>query len=313
MFKRLIFVVFIAFFSTFLCFSMLYFSKGSIAYAKGTNAISLEAKERLEKSFDLDKPLLKQYSSWLFKALRGDFGVSLIHGEEIVSLIKERFFNTLILSLSAFFVLFLASLTLGILCLLYPNSLLEKLIHILSMSFLALPSFALALVFILFFAVFLQILPSSGTTDIDFEDDVLNRINHLILPICVLVLSHLAVFMQVAKTSLLESYEKPFILSAYARGLSQIRIILHFTLKHALSPIISYFGACALSFMMSAYVVESVFAYGGLGNLMIESIIFKDYPVVLALVFVSVLLAGFFTFLADLICLFLNPRLRGIN
>ena len=65
--------------------------------------------------------------------------------------------------------------------------------------------------------------------------------------------------------------------------------------------------------MMSAYVVESVFAYGGLGNLMIESIIFKDYPVVLALVFVSVLLAGFFTFLADLICLFLNPRLRGIN
>ncbi|MBS4313749.1 ABC transporter permease [Campylobacter vulpis] len=313
MFKRLIFVIFIAFFSTFLCFSMLHFSKGSIAYAKGTNAVSLEAKERLEKSFGLDEPLLKQYGSWLFKALRGDFGVSLIYGEEIFSLLNERFLNTLILSFVALLILFFSSLGLGILCLLYPNSFLEKLIYILSMSFFALPSFALSLVFILFFAVFLQILPSSGTADIGFEDDILSRIKHLVLPVCVLVMSHLAVFTQVAKTSLFESYEKPFILSAYARGLSQIRIVLHFTLKHALSPVISYFGACALSFMMSAYVVESVFAYGGLGNLMIESIIFKDYPVVLALVFISVLLAGFFTFLSDLICLFLNPRLKDIN
>ena len=202
---------------------------------------------------------------------------------------------------------------LGILCLLYENSFLEKLINVICMSFFDLPSFALALVFILFFGAFLQILPSSGTADIGFEDDMLNRITHLIMPVSVLVLSHLAVFTQVARTSLFESYEKVFILNAYARGLSQKRIILHFTLKHALSPVISYFGACALSFMMSAYVIESVFSYGGLGNLMIESIIFKDYPVVLALVLVSVLLAGVFTFLADLICVFLNPRLKGVD
>lgn len=313
MFKRLIFVVFIAFFSTFLCFVMLHFSKGSIAYAKGINTTTLEAKERLEKSFGLDEPLLKQYGSWLSKALRGDFGISLIHTEDVFSLIKERFLNTMILSFSSLFILFFTSLMLGILCLLYENSFLEKLINVICMSFFALPSFALALVFILFFGAFLQILPSSGTADIGFEDDMLNRITHLIMPVSVLVLSHLAVFTQVARTSLFESYEKVFILNAYARGLSQKRIILHFTLKHALSPVISYFGACALSFMMSAYVIESVFSYGGLGNLMIESIIFKDYPVVLALVLVSVLLAGVFTFLADLICVFLNPRLKGVD
>ncbi|TNB56993.1 ABC transporter permease [Campylobacter helveticus] len=313
MFKRLIFVVFIAFFSTFLCFVMLHFGKGSIAYAKGTNTTTLEAKERLEKSFGLDEPLLKQYGSWLSKALRGDFGISLIHTEDVFSLIKERFLNTMILSFSSLFILFFTSLMLGILCLLYENSFLEKLINVICMSFFALPSFALALVFILFFGAFLQILPSSGTADIGFEDDMLNRITHLIMPVSVLVLSHLAVFTQVARTSLFESHEKVFILNAYARGLSQKRIILHFTLKHALSPVISYFGACALSFMMSAYVIESVFSYGGLGNLMIESIIFKDYPVVLALVLVSVLLAGVFTFLADLICVFLNPRLKGVD
>lgn len=309
MFKRLIFVIFIAFFSSFLCFAMLHFSKGSVVFAKGGNTISLESKQRLEANFGLDKPLLEQYGSWLFRAFKGDFGFSFISGESVFSLVKERIFNTLILSLSALGILFILSVALALLCLLYENSLLDKVISFISMSFLALPSFALALLFILFFGVFLQILPTSGTSDIGFEDDFLNRLSHIILPLSVLVLSHLAVFMQVARNSLIESHHKPFILNAYARGLKRSRIFLHFTLKYALTPIISYFGACALSFMMSAYVVEGVFSYTGLGNLMIQSIIYKDYPVVLALVFMSVLIAGFFTLMADCLCKLINPRI----
>lgn len=288
---------------------MLHFSKGSVVFAKGGNTISLESKQRLEANFGLDKPLLEQYGSWLFRAFKGDFGFSFISGESVFSLVKERIFNTLILSLSALGILFILSVALALLCLLYENSLLDKVISFISMSFLALPSFALALLFILFFGVFLQILPTSGTSDIGFEDDFLNRLSHIILPLSVLVLSHLAVFMQVARNSLIESHHKPFILNAYARGLKRSRIFLHFTLKYALTPIISYFGACALSFMMSAYVVEGVFSYTGLGNLMIQSIIYKDYPVVLALVFMSVLIAGFFTLMADCLCKLINPRI----
>lgn len=288
---------------------MLHFSKGSVVFAKGGNTISLESKQRLEANFGLDKPLLEQYSAWLLRAFEGDFGFSFISGESVLSLVKERIFNTLILSLSALGILFILSLALALLCLLYENSLLDKAISFISMSFLALPSFALALLFILFFGVFLQILPTSGTSDIGFEDDFSNRLSHIILPLSVLVLSHLAVFMQVARNALIESYHKPFILNAYARGIKRSRIFLHFTLKYALTPIISYFGACALSFMMSAYVVEGVFSYTGLGNLMIQSIIYKDYPVVLALVFISVLMAGFFTLMADCLCKLINPRI----
>ncbi|MDO4673558.1 ABC transporter permease [Campylobacter sp.] len=310
MLKRLVFVVFIAFFSSFLCFVMLHFSKASAAFAKRGNAVSLEARQRLEATFGLDKPLMEQYVAWIFRALRGDLGFSLISGESVLSLVKERIFNTLILSLSALMLLFFLSLTLALLCLLYENSLLDRALSFICMSFLALPSFALSLLFILFFGAFLQILPTSGTSDISLENDFSNRLSHLALPLSVLVLSHLAVFMQVARNALIESHHKPFILNAYARGLRRRRIFLHLTLKHALTPIISYFGACALSFMMGAYVVESVFSYAGVGNLMIQSILYKDYPVVLALVFISVLLAGFFTFTADCLCRLIHPSIE---
>lgn len=98
----------------------------------------------------------------------------------------------------------------------------------------------------------------------------------------------------------------------YARALRE-KDIYFLVLKYSLSPIVAYFGGSALSFMMGTYVVESVFAYEGLGSLLFKSIIFKDYPVVLALIFFSVLLAAFFTFLSDVFAWILNPRLKRLK
>ncbi|HIH2202191.1 TPA: ABC transporter permease [Campylobacter jejuni] len=312
MLKRLVFSIFIAFFSTFLCFVLLYFSKGSIAYANGVNSQSKEFVQRIEQNLGLDKPLLEQYKIWLFKALKGDLGVSFVSGESVLKLIKERIFNTFILGFSALMLLFLLSVFLALLGYYYKESFIDKIITFLAFNFFALPPFVLALLFVLIFGIFWKILPVMGSSDIGFEDDFLNRLEHLILPVLVLVLSHLALFLRIARNFINESFSQIFIQNLYARALRE-KDIYFLVLKYSLSPIVAYFGGSALSFMMGTYVVESVFAYEGLGSLLFKSIIFKDYPVVLALIFFSVLLAAFFTFLSDIVARILNPRLRRLD
>lgn len=312
MLKRLVFSIFIAFFSTFLCFVLLYFSKGSIAYANGVNSQSKEFVQRIEQNLGLDKPLLEQYKIWLFKALKGDLGVSFLSGESALKLIKERIFNTFILGFGALMLLFLLSVFLALLGYYYKESFIDKIITFLAFNFFALPPFVLALLFVLIFGIFWKILPVMGSSDIGFEDDFLNRLEHLILPVLVLVLSHLALFLRIARNFINESFSQIFIQNLYARALRE-KDIYFLVLKYSLSPIVAYFGGSALSFMMGTYVVESVFAYEGLGSLLFKSIIFKDYPVVLALIFFSVLLAAFFTFLSDIVARILNPRLRRLD
>ncbi|MEA8946986.1 ABC transporter permease [Campylobacter jejuni] len=312
MLKRLVFSIFIAFFSTFLCFVLLHFSKGSIAYANGVNSQSKEFIQRIEQNLGLDKPLLEQYKIWLFKALKGDLGVSFLSGESVLKLIKERIFNTFILGFSALMLLFLLSVFLALLGYSYKESFIDKIITFLAFNFFVLPPFVLALLFVLIFGIFWKILPVMGSSDIGFEDDFLNRLEHLILPVLVLVLSHLALFLRIARNFINESFSQIFIQNLYARALRE-KDIYFLVLKYSLSPIVAYFGGSALSFMIGTYVVESVFAYEGLGSLLFKSIIFKDYPVVLALIFFSVLLAAFFTFLSDIVARILNPRLRRLD
>ncbi|ENE9228110.1 ABC transporter permease [Campylobacter jejuni] len=312
MLKRLVFSIVVAFFSTFLCFVLLHFSKGSIAYANGVNSQSKEFVQRIEQNLGLDKPLLEQYKIWLFKALKGDLGVSFLSGESVLKLIKERIFNTFILGFSVLMLLFLLSVFLALLGYSYKESFIDKIITFLAFNFFALPPFVLALLFVLIFGIFWKILPVMGSSDIGFEDDFLNRLEHLILPVLVLVLSHLALFLRIARNFINESFSQIFIQNLYARALRE-KDIYFLVLKYSLSPIVAYFGGSALSFMMGTYVVESVFAYEGLGSLLFKSIIFKDYPVVLALIFFSVLLAAFFTFLSDIVARILNPRLRRLD
>ncbi|EIS7797830.1 ABC transporter permease [Campylobacter jejuni] len=312
MLKRLVFSIVVTFFSTFLCFVLLHFSKGSIAYANGVNSQSKEFVQRIEQNLGLDKPLLEQYKIWLFKALKGDLGVSFLSGESVLKLIKERIFNTFILGFSALMLLFLLSVFLALLGYYYKESFIDKIITFLAFNFFALPPFVLALLFVLIFGIFWKILPVMGSSDIGFEDDFLNRLEHLILPVLVLVLSHLALFLRIARNFINESFSQIFIQNLYARALRE-KDIYFLVLRYSLSPIIAYFGGSALSFMMGTYVVESVFAYEGLGSLLFKSIIFKDYPVALALIFFSVLLAAFFTFLSDIVARILNPRLRRLD
>lgn len=306
--KRLAWAFFLLIFSTFVCFSMIYYSKGSVVFASVPQGVSFKLKEEIEKNLELDKPLLIQYKNWFFRVLKGDFSNSLISGEKVSDILKEKLPFTLILGSLSFFVLFVLSLILGVVSVVYKNGFLDKFITFFTMSFFALPVFSISLMLILFFSVIFNFFPSSGVFDIGFENDFLNRLKHLILPLCALVLSHLAPFVRFIRTTLIDSLNQSFIEASFARGLSKKRIYLHFVLKDSLGAILAYFGACFVSFLMGTYVVESIFSYDGIGNLAIKSILFKDYPVILAIVIFSILAVVCINLLVEIICKIINPR-----
>lgn len=293
---------------SFICFTIIHFSKGSVVFAAVPQGVSAEVRKQIESNLNLDKPLLTQYFTWASGTIRGDFSYSLISGKSVNLLIKEHLPHTLVLTLTAFGVLFVLAIFLGILSVIYKDSLFDRCVNFICMSFFALPVFSLSLMLVLVFSVYLGVLPSSGITDIGFEEDLSNQISHLILPVLALVLSHLAVFLRFVRTALIESLNQSFIQAAFARGFSKMRIYFHFTLKHAFSPIITYFAASMVGFIMSAYVVENVFAYAGIGDLVIQSVLFKDYPVVLAVAILSVLMVVLVNLCAEILCKFINPR-----
>lgn len=286
----------------------MHFSKGSVVFASSPQNISKELQKEIQSNLNLDKPLLEQYFSWLKRALSFDFGHSLLSGQSVNELLKEAFPNSLRLALTALVLLFLLSIFLALLSLMYENSFFDKALNALCLSFFALPSFAISLVLILFFSVYLGILPSSGTSKPFFEESLNDLFLHLILPVLALVLSHLALFLRIARTSFKQSLNQSFIEAAFARGLSKKRIYFHFVLKDALSPIITYFGASAVGFLMNAYVIEQVFSYAGVGALFIESVLFKDYPVILALSVLSIFAVVFINLLTELLAMMINPR-----
>ena len=286
--KRAIWLLVILFAISYVCFAMVHFSSGSVVYAKNPQGSAL-LRAQIESNLNLDKSLNWQYLSWLKGAIRGDFSHSLITGESVNAILSERVASTLILGGVALIGLFILSVFFAILSVIYKDRFIDKIINYFSMGFFAMPTFALCLVLMLFFSVYLGILPSLGSADIGFEDDWMNRLKHLILPVSALILAHLGAYIRIFRTIVIDSLNQPFIQCAFARGLSAKRIYFHLILKHAFPHILTYFSANAVAFVVNSYVVESVFAIGGIGSLAIEGIIFKDYPIVLAVIILSVI------------------------
>lgn len=289
---------------SFLSFVLIYYSQGSIAFSSVSQGMSPALKVQIEENLGINQPLMIQYKQWLLKTISGDFSTSFVSGERVVEILKERLPYTLVLGGISFLVLFVLSVICGVLCLF--STLFDRIMGIVGIGITSLPIFSLALLAILLFGSIWTVLPSSGVSDIGMEEDLYNRSLHLILPVGVLVLSHLGNFTQFIRTTLVDSLNQGFIQFGLARGLSLFYIYTRWVLKYALSPIIAYFSASFVSFIVGIYVVEGVFNYGGIGKSLIEGIIFKDYPLVMAILMFSFLAIFVIHFIADCLCAWLN-------
>ncbi|MDO5776523.1 MAG: ABC transporter permease [Eubacteriales bacterium] len=277
----------------------------------GERAQKLTAEERslaLSK-LGLDQPIAVQYIRWLQHALQGDFGISYKYKIPVTELISDRIGNTLILGGLGFIIIFFGALILGCFCAWHEDKLTDRVICTFGTVLGCIPEFWLSLIFILIFAVTLRVLPSSGAYSIG-GGDIADRIRHLIMPLSVVVIDHLWYYSYMVRNKLVSEFRADYVLCARAKGLSKAQIITRHCLRNIMPSYLSIMAVAVPHIIGGTYIVESVFAYPGLGTLIYESARYKDYNLLMLLCIMTgaaVIVCGE---LAKFINERIDPRLR---
>jgi peptide/nickel transport system permease protein len=255
----------------------------------------------------LDKPAHLRYLDWLGGMATGDMGVSLSNKRQISELVGMRLSNTLFLGgLSALIAIPLA-LTLGILAALYRNSFYDRTVNVITIGSISFPEFFIAYVLILFFAINLGWFPgiSNINSDLSFGD----KLYRTLLPAATLTITVTAHMMRMTRASIINLLASPYIEMARLKGIKPMRIIMRHALPNALAPIVNVIAINLAYLVVGVVIVEVVFVYPGLGQLLVDSVSKRDIPVVQAcsMIFASIYIL--LNLLADIISIVTNPRL----
>jgi peptide/nickel transport system permease protein len=264
----------------------------------------------------LDKPLAEQFLVFVSGVLHGDFGTSFIYNEPAVRLILDRFPATLELAVAAILIAVLIGIPLGVVAGLKPDKPVGRGIMAVSILGFSLPTFWVGMMLIMIFAVELGWLPSTGrgeTVDL-FGVPVsflsASGLRHLLLPAINLALFKTSLVIRLARAGTREVVGQDYIKFARAKGLSESRIVLVHLLKNMMIPVVTVLGLEFGSVVAFAVVTETVFAWPGMGRLLISSIVRLDRPVIVAYLMLTVLLFVVINFAVDLIYALLDPRIR---
>jgi peptide/nickel transport system permease protein len=261
---------------------------------------SVEDAARLHAALGLDQPLLVQYGLFLRNALQGDFGNSIRDARPAMALVLERLPATLELSLTAFALGIGLAFALGLLVRLADSPRLRAAVMWVALTRQAIPVFSFGLVLILVFSVWLRWLPSLGR----------GTLAHLVLPAVTLGTYELALYLRLFNASLASEQRQDYVRSAYARGLGRAEVLVRHMLPNALLPLVTVAGINLGLLLGGAVVTETVFSWPGVGRLIVQSVSQRDYPVILAGVFlISVIFVGI-NLLVDLLYGLLDPRVR---
>ncbi|SBW10881.1 putative oligopeptide ABC transporter (Permease protein) [uncultured Alphaproteobacteria bacterium] len=264
----------------------------------------------------LDKPLWQQFLTFVGGALRGDLGTSFIYNEPAVRLILERFPATLELALAAILMAILIGIPLGVIAGLKPDGLAGRSIMTVSILGFSLPTFWVGMMFIMVFAVNLGWLPSTGRGEtvevlgVRWSFLTADGLAHLVLPAVNLALFKTSLVIRLARAGTREVIGQDYIKFARAKGLPETRVILVHMLKNMMIPVVTVLGLEFGSVVAFAVVTETVFAWPGIGKLLIASIVHLDRPVIVAYLMLTVMLFVSINFLVDLIYAILDPRVR---
>ncbi len=279
----------------------------------GDRVEKMSPQERIwaEDKLGLNQPVSIQYIRWLGNALHGDFGISYKYKMDVTEVIRGRIGNTLLLGGIGFLFIFLLALFLGVVCAFKEDKLLDRLICKAGTIISCIPEFWLSLVLILIFAVNLKWLPSSGAYTVGKPDDMGDRILHLILPLIIVVTSHLWYYAYMIRNKLLEEVRADYVLLAKSKGLKKGSIMYRHCLRNILP---SYFSLMAISvphILGGTYIVETVFSYPGIGTLSYESARYKDYNLLMLLCILSGVLVILCNMIAQVINEKIDPRVKA--
>ena len=273
---------------------------GDVVYQIVGDAANKEEIENMRRELGLDRPVWMQYFVYVAEVAQGDLGRSIRYQRPVIELIAERIPKTVQLGLTAFVVAIVTGVSLGILAARTRGSVIDRAVRTLAVLAQSMPHFWIGIMAILIFAVILRWLPTSGS----------GKWQHLVMPALTLATFPMAAIMRITRSSMLETLDAEYVKFLRVKGLAERLIIWKHALRNALIPVVALSGIQLGNLLGGAVIVETVFSWPGLGNLMVESIVSRDYPVIQSGVLMIAVFLITLKFLVDLVFGVIDPRIR---
>ncbi len=298
-------------------FTLIHLAPGDPVYLLAGQSGDEQYFQFIREKFGLDDPLPIQLGRYLAGVARGDFGYSLAYQQPVVKLVFSRLPATLLLMLTALLLSAMGGVCLGVEAARREGSLFDRAVTAFAAVSDAVPAFCIGQAALIVFAYWLGLVPAQGMFSVTRELSGAARVwdvaEHLMLPAVTLALAQIALIVRLVRTQMVETLRLDFITSARARGLSERRIAYRHALRNALLPVVTVIGAEFGMILSGAVLVETVFAWPGLGRLMIDAIALRDYPVLLGLALMVSIGAVVANLLTDLAYSLLDPRIDSAN
>lgn len=309
--KRLLYAIPVFLGITFVIYTLINLAPGGpLSVLAASGEISLSDLEALKISMGLDKPIVIRYFIWLGDLLHGDFGISYRTSQEVSLMISQRIMPSLMLTGTGILAAMLVGVPLGIISAYKPNSVWDHISTFISFIGASVPNFFLSLLLIYVLAVKLKWFPTSGMQSSGMSGNLLDLLHHLALPAFVCGIQPIGNYIKQTRSSVLEVLNEEYIKTARSKGLTNVVIVLKHAFRNALIPIVTTISLSIPFLIGGAVVTEQIFAWPGIGSLMITAITSRDYPVIMG---VAVLICGVVlvaNLILDLIYAALDPRIK---
>ena len=267
-------------------------------------------------ALQLDRPLLEQYRSWLARALRGDWGTSIATGRPVRTMIGEAWPATIRLVGLSILLSYLLGIAVGAVQAVRSGSPLDTALSVATVTLFALPGYWLGLVLVMVFAYWLRVLPAFGAAgmDADFLSPaarVMDGLRHLALPAATLTLIGIGGTARFVRAAMLDVRGAPHVAVATAKGITPAQVTRRHVLRNSLIPVVTLLGLSLPALFSGAVFVEAIFAWPGVGRILVEAVQARDYPVVMAATTISAVLVVAGNLLAESLAVWVDPRLRA--
>lgn len=291
-----------------ICFSIIHLTPGDpAATILGTQATEQDIADLREK-LGLNEPIIQQFGSWVLGAIQGDLGYSIFMDMPVTQAIIEHLGPTISLTIMAEVIAIIIAIPLGVAAARRRGTWLDQSFMILALLGISIPSFLIGLLLILFLAVFLNWLPAAGY--VPLGNGILEHIKYLIMPAFALGVMQAALIARMTRSSMLEVLNENYIRTAEAKGLKQRVVIYKHALRNAFIPIITVIGLSFATLMGGAVVIELVFNIPGIGKLVVNSVLRRDYAVIQGSVLVIAVSYVLINLVVDLLYAYIDPRVR---
>jgi peptide/nickel transport system permease protein len=306
--RRLLLVVVVLIAVSLLVFAITAILPGNVAYLILGPFAAPDQVKALEIKLGLNDPILVQYWRWASHFVTGDFGQSMLMNRPIAPVLGEAIQRSLVLTLTSFVLIAVIGVSLGVVAALRHNRPIDHAVSVATYLGIAVPEFFWAIVVILVFGAYLGWLPASGYEPL--SAGVWSWANHLIAPTITLVFAHLAHVSRLTRSSMIEVLQSPYVTAARAKGLPERVVVVRHALRNALLPTITVLALDIGRLMGGIVVIETVFAYPGLGRLLVFSIQQRDIPMLQACIVTVATIYALANLTADLLYAWLNPKIR---